>query len=313
MTLESGARNSALSLIGNTPLLCLERAYPGPGRIFAKAEFVQPGGSIKDRAALAIIEGARARGALHPGQHVVAMTSGNFGAGLAVVCNVLGHPLTITMSAGNSPQRAQMLHALGADVVLVPQVDGSSGQVTGADLDAATSAAVDLVQERKAFYVDQFQDENSVRAHAEGTAPELWRQLDGRIDAFAACVGSGGTFIGVAQFLKERRPGLLCAAIEPAGAEVLAGRIPSRSRHILQGTGYGAVPPCWIPKLMDVSIGITDDEATEWRHRLARQEGLHVGYSAAANVCAAAKLLRSGRLNREAVVATILCDTGLKY
>ncbi|PIK73677.1 cysteine synthase, partial [Methylobacterium frigidaeris] len=162
---------SALGLIGNTPLLALDRAYRGPGRILAKAEFMQPGGSVKDRAARAIILAAREDGRLAPGASVVEMTSGNMGAGLAVTCAALGHPLVVTMSSGNSPQRARMLEALGAEVVLVPQVDGAPGQVTGADVNAAADVARRIAAERGGFYVDQFHAPDGVRAHAETTGP----------------------------------------------------------------------------------------------------------------------------------------------
>jgi len=304
---------NALDLIGNTRLLALERVYRGPGRVFAKAEFLQPGGSVKDRAARLIVEGAIRRGDLHPGQCVVSMTSGNFGAGLAVVCNVLGHPLITTMSAGNSRQRARMIQEFGAELVRVPQIDGTEGFVTGADIAAAEAAALQIAADRNGFYVDQFRDNNSVRAHEEGTGPELWKQLDGAIDGFTACVGSGGTFVGTARFLKQQRAGLICAAVEPEGAEVLAGHSVRKARHILQGTGYGVAPHLWEPELMDLSLPVTDQEAIEWRSQLAHKEGLHVGYSSAANVCAAVKLLRSGHIRLNANVVTILCDTGLKY
>lgn len=304
---------SALDLIGDTRLLALERVYSGPGRIFAKAEFLQPGGSIKDRAARAIIEDALRRGDLRPGQCVVSMTSGNFGAGLAVVCNVLGLPLVLTMSAGNSAQRARMIQDLGAELVRVPQVDGAAGLVTGTDIAAAEAVAVRIARERNGFYVDQFRDINSVRAHEEGTGPELWKQLAGEIDGFTACVGSGGTFVGTARFLKQHNPEIVCAAVEPEGAEVLAGHSVRKAGHVLQGSGYGAVPHCWDSNLMDLSIAVTDQEASDWRNKLASREGIYVGYSSAANVCAAVQLLRSGRLRVGATVATVLCDTGLKY
>lgn len=287
--------------------------YPGPGKIFAKAEFLQPGGSVKDRAARGIIEDCLRNGRLKPGQAVVAMTSGNFGAGLAIVCGVLGHPLIVTMSAGNSPNRARMIRDLGAELVLVAQVDGEPGAVTGADIQAATDNAIQVSRERGALFVDQFLEPGCIRAHEEGTAPEIWNQLNGSIDAFVACVGSGGTFVGVSRFLRSRNPRIVCAAVEPEGIEVLAGRPIERSRHILQGTGYGFVPQQWEPSLLDLSIAVTDNEAANWKELLARCEGLHVGYSSAANVCAAVKLLESDLVHRDATIVTVLCDTGLKY
>ena len=304
---------SALDLIGRTPLLALDRAHPGPGRILAKAEFLQPGGSVKDRAARAILLSARADGRLRPGAPVVEMTSGNMGAGLAVTCAVLGHPLVVTMSAGNSTQRARMLEALGADVVLVPQVDGAPGQVTGADVAAAVEVARRLTAERGGFYVDQFNAPEGPSTHEETTGPEIWEQAGGRVDAWVACVGTGATFLGVAAALRTCNPHAVCAAVEPAGCEPLAGRPVVKPRHSLQGTGYGAAPPHWNPALMDLSIPVTDEDANRWRRLLATREGLHLGYSAAANACAAANLLTSGQLPAEAVVVTVLCDTGLKY
>jgi len=174
----AGVTSSALDLIGHTPLIALDRVHAGPGRILAKAEFMQPGGSVKDRAARAILLAARADGRLTPGAPVVEMTSGNMGAGLAVVCAALGHPLVVTMSAGNSPQRARMLEALGAEVVLVPQVDGAPGQVTGSDVIAATKIAQQIAAERQGFYVDQFNAHEGVQAHGRlparksGSRPE---------------------------------------------------------------------------------------------------------------------------------------------
>src|SRR5262245_31575535 len=303
---------SVLDLIGRTPLVALDRVHPGPGRVVAKAEFLQPGGSMKDRVARAILEAARADGRLVPGGVVVEMTSGNMGAGLAVVSAALGHPLVVTMSAGNSPQRARMLEALGAEVVLVPQVDGDPGRVTGADIAAAATAAREIAVARGGFLVDQFNAPEGPRAH-EATGAEIWQQAGERVSAFATCVGTGATFVGIARALKARNPGIVCAAVEPEGCEPLAGSGVTKPQHLLQGTGYGSVPPLWEPGLMDVSVAVSDADATAWRRRLATQEGLHVGFSAAANVCAAARLLMSGRLRPDAVVATVLCDTGLKY
>lgn len=304
---------SALDLIGHTPLIALDRIHRGPGRILAKAEFMQPGGSVKDRAARAIVLAAREDGRLAPGAPVVEMTSGNMGAGLAVACAALGHPLVVTMSAGNSPQRARMLEALGAEVFLVPQIDGAAGQVTGADVDAAADAAARIAEDRGGYYVNQFHAPECMRAHRETTGPEIWEQSSGQVDAWVAAVGTGATFLGVAAALRERNPHVICAAVEPEGCRPLAGLSVTKHRHLIQGTSYGSIPPHWNGDLMDLSIPVTDEEVERWRRGLATQEGLHVGYSAAANVAAAAALLSSGRLPADAIAVTVLCDTGLKY
>jgi cysteine synthase len=303
---------SAIDLIGGTPLIALDRIYRGPGRIVAKAEFLQPGGSVKDRAARAILLSARHDGRLRPGMPVVEMTSGNMGAGLAVVCATLGHPLVVTMSAGNSSARAKMLEGLGAEVVLVAQVDGNPGQVTGRDVEAAAEAALQLARKRDGFYVDQFHAAEGIKAH-EITASEILEQFGAPVDGWVAAVGTGCTFMGVAKALKAANPATICRAVEPLGCRPLAGEAVTKARHLLQGIGYGSIPPHWNPALMDVSLAVSDAEAEQWRRKLASQEGLYVGYSAAANVCAAVNLLQLGRLRANAVVATVLCDTGLKY
>ncbi len=304
---------NALDLIGNTPLIALQRLHTGPGMIYAKAEFMQPGASVKDRAARQIIRDAYASGQLRAGQPVVEMTSGNMGAGLAVVCNVLGNPFIAVMSEGNSPERVKMLAGLGARVVLTKQVDGVPGQVTGADIHAAVIRAKEIAAEQNAYYVDQFNNPGSTRAHEQTTGPEIWEALGGKLDALVAAVGSGGTFVGTSRFLKRMKPAIFCAAVEPTGSEVLAGKPVTKPRHLLQGTGYGSVPPHWDPALADAFLAITDDEAVNYKQRLAETEGLYVGYSAAANVCAAVKLIASGKLGADPQVVTLLCDTGLKY
>lgn len=304
---------SPLDLIGNTPLVALDRVYDGPGRIVAKAEFLQPGGSVKDRAAKAILLAARADGRLKPGMAVVEMTSGNMGAGLAVVCAALGHPFIATMSAGNSPARARMMEGLGARVVLVPQEDGVPGRVTGADIHAAADEAVRIAYAESAFYVDQFNAIEGVRVHEIETGAEIVSQYGGPVDGWVAAVGTGCTFMGVARALKAANPATVCAAVEPQGSEPLAGKPVTKPQHVMQGTGYGAIPPHWDGGLMDMGLAITDAETEFWHRELATREGLYVGFSAAANVCAAAKLLGMGLLPHDATVATILCDTGLKY
>lgn len=313
LSFTSRVAGSATELIGNTPLVALTRVCPGPGIIFAKVEFAQPGGSIKDRPARQIILDAYATGKLVRAQPVVEMTSGNMGAGLAVVCNVLGNPFTAVMSAGQSAERAKMLRTLGAEVVLTPQVDGSPGQVTGADIEAAAEQARQISRDRGAFFVNQFHNPCSVRAHEETTGPEIWAALGSQVDAFVAAVGSGGTFVGASRFLKRQKPAIVCAPVEPAGAEALAGKPVIKARHLLQGTGYGCAPPQWEPRLADVFLAVTDDEATRYRDLLATKESLHVGFSAAANVCAAIGLARSGRVGRHPTIVTVLPDTGFKY
>jgi cysteine synthase A len=302
----------ALGLIGGTALVALRRVHRGSGLLLAKAEFLNPGGSVKDRPALAAVQAARAAGLLRPGGPVVEMTSGNMGAGLAVVCAALGHPLLVTMSAGNSPKRAEMLRGLGAEVVLVPQVDGEPGRVTGADVAAALEAAKALAAERGAFYVDQFNNLACIEAHRSRTGDEILQQTGGRLDAFVAMVGSGGTFIGVMRALKAHRLQIEGVAVEPLGAEILAGKPVVKARHLLQGGGYGLVPALWQSELMDRALAVSDGEATEYRRRLAAEEGLYLGFSAAANVAAASRYLRE-RGAPAAVAVTILCDNGLKY
>ncbi len=304
---------TALDLIGNTPLLELSRLYKGPGRLLGKAEFMQPGGSVKDRAAKRIIDDARADGRLQPGQPVVEMTSGNMGAGLAIVCNVYGHPFTVTMSAGNSPARARMMEDLGTTVVLVEQVDGKPGEVTGADIAAATEHAREIAMKTDAFYVDQFNNPSSIAAHQEGTGPEIWDALDGNITAFVALLGSGGTYVGVTRFLKNKSSEIFCAPIEPAGAEILAGKPVMDPRHNMQGTGYGIHLPHWRPDLADTYLAVTSNQAARYKKLLAEKEGLHLGYSSGGNVVAAIKLMESGRLGENPTVVTVLCDSGLKY
>ncbi len=300
---------SALDAIGNTPLIALDRVHSGPGRVVAKAEYTNPGGSIKDRPAREIVLSARESGQLAPGGVVVEMTSGNMGAGLAVVCAVLGHPFVAVMSEGNSPARRVMLEGLGAEVVLVPQVDGRPGRVTGRDVKLAASQAVAIARERDGYYVDQFRHPGSVRAHSRTTGPEIWRQTQGRLDAFVACVGSGGTFVGTMTALRPH--GVRGVAVEPANAAVLSKGRVDNPQHVIQGCGYGVVPPKWDPALCDHVLVVRDDEVNAMRRRLASREGIFVGFSAAANVVAACQTAED--LGQGSVVATVLCDTGLKY
>jgi cysteine synthase A len=216
------------------------------------------------------------------------------------------------MSEGNSPARALLMRALGAEVVLAPQVDGRPGEVTGRDIGQAETVARDLAATRGAYYVDQFNNPGGQVAHYGTTAAEIIAAI-GYPDAFVAAVGTGDTFRGVSRRLREGRHDVVCAVVEPLGAEVLLGGTVSKPQHLLQGTGYGRLPQNWTRDLADLSISVSDEEARDWRARLGALEGLYVGYSSAANVCASARLLERGVLPSGARVATILCDTGLKY
>lgn len=308
--------NDITGFIGNTPVIELRHLTGSRGgHVLAKMEYIQPGGSIKDRAALQIITDAYAQGKLQKSQPVVEMTSGNMGAGLAVVCGAMGNPFIATMSEGNSPERIKILEALGAEVVLVPQADGMPGKVTGKDIAAAVSEAKRIKKQQGAIYVDQFNNPSSVLAHYNTTGPEIWQQLEGEIDGFVASIGTGGTFVGVSRFIKEQNSRVFCAASEPQNAAIIKTGHMKNPRHIIQGTGYGLVPPHWDPGLADDIILVTDKEVERTTRALAEDEGLYVGYSSGANVCAALKLLESDRFKdkENPLVVTVLCDTAYKY
>jgi cysteine synthase len=304
---------SVLETIGWTPLVALERlSPPGAGRVLAKLETTNPGASVKDRIALQMIRDAEASGQLGPGGTVVELTSGNTGVGLAIVCGVLGYRMVAVMSEGNSLERRRMLRALGAELVLVPQVgEPRPGQVSRADLDAVERRTAELTRERGAFRPHQFENLSNVRAHELGTGREIWEQSGGRVDVWVAMVGTGGTFVGVARALKARHPALRAYAVEPEGAPVLAGRPVRDPHHKLQGAGYAAIPPLWDAECCDGALAVTDEEAIATARLLATREGILAGFSSGANVAAALRLARD--LPAGAIVVTTVNDTGLKY
>ena len=305
---------SALEAIGDTPLVELARVTRGlQGRILAKLEYLNPGYSKKDRIALQIIEDAEADGRLRPGQAVVELTSGNTGTGLAIVCGVKGYPFVAVMSRGNSVERARMMAALGAEVVLVDQLPSSvPGQVSGGDLELVERQAQRLVKEREAFRADQFRLQGNLRAHYLHTGPEILRQSGGTVRAFCDFVGTGGSFAGCAAALKEHDPSIRCYVVEPAGAAVLAGEVLANPNHRIQGGGY-AMPdlPLIRREHVDGYLQVSDEEAIRVTRRLAREEGLFAGFSSGANVAAALHLLQTTCAG--ATVAVLLCDSGLKY
>jgi cysteine synthase A len=301
--------SSAIEAIGHTPVELARITKGMGGRILAKLEYLNPGMSKKDRIARQIIEDAEANGTLQPGQTVVELTSGNTGTGLAIVCAVKGYPFVAVMSKGNSEERARMMRALGAEVILVDQLpDSQPRSVSGGDLELVEHETNRIVIERSGFRADQFHNMSNFRAHYLHTGPEILEQAGGQINAFCDFVGSGGTFAGCAACLKEHDPSIECFIVEPAGCAVLAGNPISDPHHRIQGGGY-SVSDLEMVRRSDIDgfLQVTDEEAIATARRLAREEGIFGGFSSGANVAAALKLL-PGR-----TVITLINDSGLKY
>jgi len=294
-----GVLGSAVEAIGGTPMVELARiSRASGGRILAKLEFLNPGYSKKDRIARQIVEDAEGDGSLGPGQTVVELTSGNTGTGLAIVCAVKGHPFVAVMSRGNSAERARMMRALGAEVVLVDQAESSrAGQVSGRDLELVEEAAQRITRERGAFRADQFRHAGNFRAHYLHTGPEIWEQTGGVFDAFCDFAGTGGTFAGCAAVFRERGSRAKCYLLEP-----------SSEQHRIQGGGYAMELPLLERGRPDGTLTITDEEAMECARRLAREEGIFAGFSSGANVAAGLRLAAGGK-----TVVTVINDSGLKY
>ena len=306
--------SSAVEAIGETPLVELSRITRGlHGRVLAKLDYLNPGFSKKDRIARQIIADAEAGGRLKRGQTVVELTSGNTGTGLAIVCAVNGYPFVAVMSRGNSMERARMMRALGAEVVLVDQLPESKpGQVSGGDLELVERETRRVVSEREAFRADQFNLRSNFRAHYLHTGPEFVRQSGGAITAFCDFVGTGGSFAGCAAAFKEHDASILCYIVEPVGAAILAGQDVTNPNHRIQGGGYAMADlPMLDSKHIDGYIQISDEEAIHMARRLAREEGIFAGFSSGANVAAATHLLQGPCVGR--TIAVIMCDSGLKY
>ncbi|MEW4566602.1 cysteine synthase family protein [Tautonia sp. JC769] len=309
---------SILDTIGQTPLVELSRLANRldlSGRLLMKLEYFSPGGSKKDRVALEIIRQARGDGTLRDGQTVVELTSGNAGTGLAIVCRNFGHPFVAVMSRGNSIERARMMAALGAEVVLVDQAPGSvPGQVSGADLALVDEATDRIVSDRGAVRVRQFEHPGSVLAHEHQTGPELWEQSGGTIDVFVDCPGTSGSLTGVGRALKREKPSARLYAVEPITAAVLAGKQATVQGHRIQGAGYarsGPELPLFDRSLVDGFVQVTDEDVIASARLLAQEEGVFTGFSTAAHLTAAVQLLRGAE--RGATIAMLACDTGMKY
>jgi cysteine synthase A len=306
--------DSALGAIGNTPLVELGRITRGlEGRILAKLEYLNPGFSKKDRIALQMIEDAETDGSLLHEQTVIELTSGNTGTGLAIVCAVKGYPFVAVMSKGNSIERARMMKAFGAEVILIDQLpDSQPGQVSGGDLELVIEATEQITKERNAFRADQFRLPGSARAHYLHTAREILKQAPGTIDVFCDFVGTGSSFGGCSAGFKEHDPNILCYIVEPAEAAILAGEPVTNPNRRLQGGGYSMTDLPLIDKdLIDGFLQVTDQGAIEMTRRLAKEEGIFAGFSSGTNVAAAMQLLMT--TCRGKTIAVLLCDSGLKY
>jgi len=286
--------DSILDLIGNTPLVRL----PGEN-IYAKAEFLNPGGSIKDRVALAMLEGAERDGKLGPDSIVVEPTSGNTGIGVALVGRLKGYRVRIVMPEGMSEERKKLIRALGAELVLTPDQEGIAGAVERVRQMAA--------EDPRVYVPQQFENPDNPRVHYEKTAPELWRQMQGEIACFVAGVGSGGTLQGVGVFLKERLPQVRVVAVEPKDVSALLGHEPGL--HQIQGIGDGFIPAVLDVKLVDEVVEVSDEDALETTRQLSRECGLLVGISSGANVWAARQLAQRIPGN----IATVLPDRAERY
>ena len=294
---------SITELVGNTPLLRLKRVAPGLGaEILFKLEYFNPLSSVKDRIGLAMIEDAEKKGILKPGGEIIEPTSGNTGLGLAFVAAAKGYKITLVMPETMSIERRKLLKALGAELVLTPGEKGMSGAVAKAEeLGKANPAA---------WIPQQFNNPANPAIHYRTTGPEIWAATGGKVDLLVAGVGTGGSLVGIAKFLKEKNPAFKAIAVEPEASPVLGGGKPGP--HKIQGIGAGFVPGIYDPKLVDEVITIKHEDAGATALELARKEGVLVGISSGGNVWASIQVARRPE-NKGKTIVTIACDTGERY
>ncbi len=294
--------SSIIDLIGNTPLLALDRINEGGfARLLGKCEFLNPV-AVKDRPALYMIREAEKRGDIRPGSTLVEATSGNTGMALAYIGRLRGYRVVLCMSEIQSLERRRVLSALGAEVVLTPREGGTrAAKARALEIHAATPGS---------FYVGQHDNVDNRRAHAETTAEEVWKDTEGRVDVFVSPLGTGGTLCGVAETLKPRRPGLWVVGVEPAEAPFVSeGRF---APHRMMGTAPGFMPGILDRELIDEILLVSESEAFSTCRAIARREGVLVGISSGASVCAALRLCERAEL-RGKVIVCVLCDSGERY
>jgi cysteine synthase len=296
-----GAEASAV--VGDTPLVSMLRLSEGLGaEVCAKLEYFNPGGSIKDRIGVAMIDTAEEQGLIKPGRStIVEPTSGNTGIALAMVCAARGYELILTLPEGMSRERAKLLRAYGAEVRETPSLGGMS---------EAVELAGAICEQRKGFMPQQFSNPANPDAHRRTTAEEIWRDTDGNLGAFVAGVGTGGTITGVGRMLKERDPAALVVAVEPQSSPVLSGGAPGS--HKIQGIGAGFVPAVLDRSVIDEVVAVGDEEALETARLAAQREGILAGISAGANIRVALEVASRPELAGKRVV-TIVCDSGERY
>jgi cysteine synthase A len=296
------AHKDITELIGRTPLVRLNRmSPPGGATVYAKVEFFNPGGSVKDRICLNMLNEAERQGRLKPGATIVEPTSGNTGIGLALVSAVRGYKLILVMPESMSMERASLLSSYGAQLVLTPAWEGMKGSIKEAE---------GLVAQNPSYFMpDQFSNPANPAIHRQTTALEIWEALNGQFDAFVTAVGTGGTITGCGEVFKARNPRIQVIAVEPAGSPVLSGGDPGP--HKIQGIGAGFIPTVLNRKVLDRVITVTDDEAYQTSKLIAKREGMLVGISAGANVFAAQKVAEE--LGPGKTVVTVLPDTGERY
>jgi cysteine synthase len=299
---------SVLAAIGLTPLVRLRRLAPDNGaEIWVKLEYLNPTGSMKDRMALSMIEGAERDGLIDAGTTIVEYTGGSTGPALALVCRAKGYPLKIVIADCFTEERFQLMEALGADLEVIPSVEGR-GKVTAQDIQNMVDRAAELAREPAIYATDQFNNPYVIQGHREMLGREIWEQTGGRVTGFTHGVGTASSLMGVSDALKGRNPDVRIIGLEPASSAAITGG--AHGAFVIQGWS-GLVPPHWDADRVDDVWAIEDGEAVEMTRRLADEEGIFAGISSGANVVGARRL--AGGLGPNAVVVTLAVDSGFKY